>query len=91
LLLPTQPDAIAELRGSGLWIRRKHVTSPGSLHFNNLARRNTVTDKKLDQQIDKKGTRPEQKIGQPKTSTANQKDSLDETTLGNVSGGMKRA
>jgi hypothetical protein len=50
-----------------------------------------VTDKKLDQQIDKKGTRPEQKIGQPKTSTANQKDSLDETTLGNVSGGMKRA
>ena len=49
-----------------------------------------MTEKKLDQQIDKKGARPEQKIGQPKASTANQKDSLDETALDNVSGGMKR-
>jgi hypothetical protein len=50
-----------------------------------------MTGKKSDQQVDKKGTLPEQKIGQPKASTANQKDALDETTLDGVSGGVRRA
>jgi hypothetical protein len=49
-----------------------------------------VTEKKLDQQVDKKsGT--EQPTGQPKVSTINQKDTLDETALDKVSGGRARA
>jgi hypothetical protein len=49
-----------------------------------------VTEKKLDQQVDKKsGT--EQPTSQPKVSTINQKDTLDETALDKVSGGRARA
>jgi hypothetical protein len=50
-----------------------------------------MTDKKLDQQIDKKAARPDQHKSQPKISTGNQKDSLDESSLDRVSGGVKRA
>jgi hypothetical protein len=50
-----------------------------------------MTDKKLDQQIDKKGVRPDQQSTQPKVSTGNQKDALDESSLDRVSGGVKRA
>jgi hypothetical protein len=49
-----------------------------------------MTEKKLDQQIDKKGTRTEQPISQPKVSTINQKDALDEASLDRVSGGVRR-
>jgi hypothetical protein len=49
-----------------------------------------VTEKKLDQQVDKKSARTEQNISQPKVSTINQKDTLDETALDKVSGGMRR-
>jgi hypothetical protein len=50
-----------------------------------------MTDKKLDQQIDKKAARPDQHKGEPKISTGNQKDALDETSLDKVSGGRARA
>ena len=49
-----------------------------------------MTDKKLDQQIDKKVARPDQHKSEPKISTGNQKDALDESYLDKVSGGFKR-
>jgi hypothetical protein len=55
-----------------------------------ICKEKIVTEKKLDQQVDKKGTRPEQKISQPKVSTTNQKDTLDETALDRVAGGRVR-
>ena len=48
-----------------------------------------MTEKKLDQQVDKKSTRPEQHKVQPKVSTINQKETLDETALDKVSGGHR--
>jgi hypothetical protein len=55
-----------------------------------IGKEKIVTEKKLDQQIDKKSTRPDQPTSQPKISTGNQKDALDETSLDKVSGGFKR-
>jgi hypothetical protein len=52
-----------------------------------IGKEKIVTEKKLDQQIDKKGVRPDQQSSQPKISTGNQKDALDETSLDKVSGG----
>ena len=55
-----------------------------------IGKEKIVTEKKLDQQVDKMSTRPEQHKVQPKVSTINQKDTLDETALDKVSGGFKR-
>jgi hypothetical protein len=44
-----------------------------------------VTDKKLDQQIDKDSTRPEQQTGESKSPR--QDGALDESSLDSVSGG----
>jgi hypothetical protein len=53
-----------------------------------ICKEKIVTEKKLDQQVDKKsGT--EQPMSQPKVSTINQKDALDETSLDKVSGGRR--
>jgi hypothetical protein len=49
-----------------------------------------MTEKKLDKQVDKKSTQTAQNISQPKVSTTNQKDTLDETSLDGVSGGFRR-
>jgi hypothetical protein len=46
-----------------------------------------MTEKKLDEQVDKKSTQTAQHISQPKVPTTNQKDTLDETSLDGVSGG----
>jgi hypothetical protein len=54
-----------------------------------IGKEKIVTEKKLDQQIDKKSTRPDQHTSQPNISTGNQKDALDESSLDKVSGGRK--
>jgi hypothetical protein len=56
-----------------------------------IGKEKIVTEKKLDQQVDNRGSRPDQHTSQPKISTGNQKDSLDETSLDKVSGGRTRA
>jgi hypothetical protein len=61
----------------------------GSFHKQIICKEKIVTEKKLDQQVDKKGTRADQSISQPKDSIS-QKDSLDESALDRVSGGVKR-
>ena len=80
-----------ELMESVLQIPRKRINSPARKLFSYLliSKEKIVTEKKLDQQVDKKGTRPEQHKVQPKVSTINQKDTLDETALDKVSGGRR--
>jgi hypothetical protein len=78
-------DRYCELRKSG-WPRQASVL----FHYFIICKEKIVTEKKLDQQVDKKGTRTDQHINQSKGSI-NQKDSLDENALDRVSGGVKRS
>ena len=64
--------------------------SVGSFHYLKIGKEKIVTEKKLGKQVDKKSTQTAQNISQPKVSTTNQKDTLDETSLDGVSGDLRR-